>query len=48
MLRGIFDQSAIPADKTLTPEQIADRIVAVVTSREAFPSGDTLFMPSPG
>ena len=47
MLRGLFDESFIPRDKTLAPEFIADIIVGCITGERAFEPGETIEAPSP-
>jgi NAD(P)-dependent dehydrogenase (short-subunit alcohol dehydrogenase family) len=47
MLRGLFDEKAIPHDKTLTPEQVATVIRDCLTGARRFTSGETIPVPSP-
>ena len=46
MLRGIFDELAIPADKTLQPIEVARLIVDCITGQRAFEPGETIILPS--
>ena len=46
MLRALFDESAIPADKTLDPGDVADVIVGCITGQRAFEPGETIPLPS--
>ncbi len=47
MLRGIFDEAAIPRDKTLDPADVARVIVGCITGERAFESGEVIVVPSP-
>jgi NAD(P)-dependent dehydrogenase (short-subunit alcohol dehydrogenase family) len=47
MLRSMFDESMIPADKTLTPDAVAEVICDCVTGDRAFENGETIEMPNP-
>lgn len=48
MLRGLWDESALPRDRTLSPDAVAERIAACVTGETAARSGETIYLPSPG
>lgn len=47
MLRGLFDEKAIPPQNTLSPDDIARAIVSRVRSPDDFTSGETVPLPSP-
>lgn len=47
MLRGIFDESMIPRDKTLDPADVAQVIVGCITGEREFESGEVITVPSP-
>lgn len=47
MLRSMFDQSMIPADKTLDPHAVADVICECISGEREFQSGETIVLPSP-
>ncbi len=47
MLRGMFDESMIPADKTLSPDQVAEVICDCITGERDFNNGETIQLPSP-
>ena len=47
MLRGLFDTSVIPAEKTLDPADVARVIVDSVTGRRYFEPGEVILLPSP-
>lgn len=47
MLRSMFDESMIPADKALSPDAVAEVICHCVTGERAFENGETIVMPSP-
>jgi len=47
MLRENFNEKMIPADQTLSPDQVAEVIVQCITGERDFESGETLAMPSP-
>ncbi len=47
MLRSIFDERAIPQDKTLDPALVAGVIVDCVTGKREFEPGQTITVPSP-
>ena len=42
MLRGMFDEKAIPPDKALSPEEVAQMIMECIDGSRAFQSGETL------
>ncbi len=48
MLRAIVDEDALPTEACLTPEQVAEVIVACATGEHDDDAGATLFMPGPG
>lgn len=47
MLRGILDEKALPADKTLDPMDVAALLVDCIVGQRDFRSGETIQMPSP-
>ncbi|MEX0776145.1 MAG: SDR family oxidoreductase [Phycisphaeraceae bacterium] len=47
MLRGLFDQAAVPADRALAPREVARVIRDCITGERAFVSGETILVPSP-
>lgn len=47
MLRGLFDESKIARDKTLSPEEVAQVIADCVTGKRAFVSGEVIVVASP-
>ncbi len=47
MLRSMFDEAMIPADKVLDPHVVADVICDCVTGERAFENGETILLPSP-
>lgn len=48
MLRALFDESAIPRDKTLTPDDIARIVVDCAHGKRDSENGTTIFVPNPG
>lgn len=47
LLRTLFDEQAIPPDKCLTPEAVAETIVACAVGEHDDKSGQTILLPSP-
>lgn len=47
MLRGLFDESKIAHDKTLSPEEVAQVIADCVTGKREFISGEVIVVASP-
>jgi NAD(P)-dependent dehydrogenase (short-subunit alcohol dehydrogenase family) len=47
MLRKLFDESVIPADATLSPEEVARVIVDCLEKKREFTAGQTIALPSP-
>ncbi len=47
MLRALFDDKAIPRDKTLSPAEVATVICDCITGSRGFKPGETIFLPSP-
>ena len=47
MLRKLFDESVIPADATLSPDEVAKVIVDCLENKRAFEVGQTIELPSP-
>lgn len=48
MLRSLFDESVIPADATLSPDDVAKVIVDCLQNKRNFTPGQTIALPSPG
>ncbi len=48
MLRSLFDESTLPADRALSPDAIAAIVVECVTGKRDAQNGTTIFVPSPG
>ncbi len=48
MLRGLFGTDLLPADKTLSPGEVARFIVDLALGKHAFTPGQTFLYPSPG
>ena len=48
MLRSLFDETALPRDRTLSPDAIAKIVVECVTGKRDPQNGTTIFVPSPG
>lgn len=44
MLRGMFDEKAIPADQALAPEDVAKLIADCITADRDFETGQTIFV----
>lgn len=44
MLRGMFDEKAIPKDQALEPSALADLTVKLATGKREFQSGQTIFI----
>lgn len=42
MLRELFDENTVPADQTLSPNQVAELLVSCVTGQREFENGRTL------
>ena len=47
MLRAILDESTFPKEKTLDPDDVAERIVAYITGELDFTPGQTVLIPNP-
>ena len=47
MLRQHFSEKALPKDKTLAPEEVAQVLTDCVTGERDFTSGETIKLPSP-
>tara|TARA_Y100000589_G_C27076953_1_gene597918 strand:+ start:251 stop:1030 length:780 start_codon:yes stop_codon:yes gene_type:complete len=47
MLRNLFDESMIPAEATLSPDDVAKVIVDCLENKRSFEPGQTLELPSP-
>jgi NAD(P)-dependent dehydrogenase (short-subunit alcohol dehydrogenase family) len=47
MLRSFIDESALPRDKTLSPEAVATVIADCVTGQRDAENGTTIILPSP-
>ncbi len=47
LLRSLFDEKLIPADKALAPREVAEVIRDCITGTRAFTSGQTIEIPSP-
>jgi NAD(P)-dependent dehydrogenase (short-subunit alcohol dehydrogenase family) len=47
MLRAIVPAEALPTERTLSPEAVADRIVAIATGADDDRNGEVIRMPSP-
>ena len=47
MLRAIFDETMIPADKALSPDAVAEVIRDCITGAREFQNGETIVLPSP-
>ncbi len=47
MLRSIVSAEILPTDQTLSPEQVASKIISCVTGEATEPSGSTILMNSP-
>ena len=47
MLRSMFDEGMIPADKTLSPVAVAEVICGCITGERGFDNGETIALPSP-
>ena len=47
MLRALFDESMLPRDKTLTPDDIARIVVDCATGKRDTDNGSTIFVPNP-
>ncbi len=46
MLRSLFPTSVIPPERCLSPERVADEVVACVLGEREFRNGETIFMPA--
>jgi len=46
MLRALFDEQQIPTDSTLSPEEVAEEVVACVTGKRDEQSGQTIWLPN--
>jgi len=44
MLRGMFDEKAIPPDQALSPDEVAETIVQCITGQRDFQAGQTIFI----
>lgn len=47
MLRSLWDEGALPRERTLDPDRVAEVIVECVTGRTGARSGETIYLPSP-
>ena len=47
MLRSLWDEGALPREKTLDPDRVAEVIAGCVTGRTDARSGETIYLPSP-
>ncbi|MFG0275131.1 MAG: SDR family NAD(P)-dependent oxidoreductase [Phycisphaerales bacterium] len=47
MLRGIFDESALPTDATLDPDAVARVVVECILGEREEENGATIYLPSP-
>lgn len=47
MLRSLWDESKLPNNKTLAPEQVAEVIADCITGKRQFTNGQTILLPSP-
>jgi NAD(P)-dependent dehydrogenase (short-subunit alcohol dehydrogenase family) len=48
MLRSLFDEKALPPERTLSPQAIATIVAECVTGKRDSQNGTTIFVPSPG
>jgi NAD(P)-dependent dehydrogenase (short-subunit alcohol dehydrogenase family) len=46
MLRSLFDETVMPRDKTLHPDEVAQVIIDCICARRAFQSGETIVVPN--
>ena len=47
MLRSLFDESVIPTDKTLSPDDVAQVFIDCLLQKRDFEAGQTIELPSP-
>ncbi len=47
MLRSLWDEAALPRERTLDPDRVAEVIADCVTGRTGAKSGETIYLPSP-
>jgi NAD(P)-dependent dehydrogenase (short-subunit alcohol dehydrogenase family) len=47
MLRSLFTKAMVPPEKCLTPQQVADEVMACVLGEREFRNGETIFMKAP-